>query len=162
MSTCRNGAGQNQGFTLIELIAVIAIMALILGVAVTSMVGIRNGSEMRSAVTTVRSSLSLARQYSVLNREKVYFSILSEQVYVISNCVVGVTNGILGATNSLPPGIKFTTSPFLVTFNPNGGADSAITCPITLHEVTEKAGNTKDVTITVYGLTGLTKTPEMF
>ena len=57
-----------RGFTLIELLTALAIIGIMLSVGVASYAGARRGAEMRSAVGTLSSSISLARQHAVTKR----------------------------------------------------------------------------------------------
>jgi|GEM_PF-4799163 len=71
LSFFARGRASRHGFTLIELLAVIAIIGLMLAVGVVSFTGARRGAEMRAAVGSVRSAVSLARQHAVARRRTV-------------------------------------------------------------------------------------------
>ncbi len=60
--------GRRRGFTLMELLTVMIIMSIVLTTGIVSYVGARRGMEMRAAVGTVQSTLSLARQHAVTKR----------------------------------------------------------------------------------------------
>jgi prepilin-type N-terminal cleavage/methylation domain-containing protein len=61
-----------HGFTLIELLVVIAIMAIIFVIALPRFDDIGRGSKMRSAISEIRSTVGLARQWAIANRQNVY------------------------------------------------------------------------------------------
>jgi prepilin-type N-terminal cleavage/methylation domain-containing protein len=61
-----------RGFTLVELLVVIGIMAILIAFALPSFVGIGRGSKMSSALLEVRSTLTLARQWAITHRESTY------------------------------------------------------------------------------------------
>ena len=61
-----------QGFTLIELLVVIAIMGLIVGLTLPAFQSLGRGASMRSAVSQVRSAITLARQHAIVNRAYTY------------------------------------------------------------------------------------------
>jgi prepilin-type N-terminal cleavage/methylation domain-containing protein len=63
------------GFTLIEMMVVIALVVVLMAAAVPLFVTMGEGSAMRGAVTQVRGTLSLARQYAISRNEVVYFLI---------------------------------------------------------------------------------------
>ena len=59
---------RRRGFTLMELLTVMIIMSIVLATGITSYVGARRGMEMRGAIGSVQSTLSLARQHAVTKR----------------------------------------------------------------------------------------------
>ncbi len=61
-----------KGFTLIELLVVIAIMGLLIGLTLPAFQSMGRGASMRSAVSQVRSAISLARQHAIVNRANTY------------------------------------------------------------------------------------------
>lgn len=60
------------GFTLLELLTVMAIMLMLMGMVMGSYYGFLRGAGLTSAVTNVRSTLSLARQFAVTHRCKTH------------------------------------------------------------------------------------------
>lgn len=66
---------RHPGFTLLEMLAVIAVMVILISAAAPAFLEMSQGSAMRSAVAQVRSTLSLARQYAISRNEVVYFLI---------------------------------------------------------------------------------------
>ena len=67
-SGVRPAAAKPGGFTLIELLTVMAIMVIVMTMAGVSYYKTRQSAEMRSAGSTIRTSLSLARQHAVVKR----------------------------------------------------------------------------------------------
>lgn len=57
-----------RGFTLMELLTVMVIMSIVLATGVVSYVGARRGAELRGAVISVKTALSMARQHAVTKR----------------------------------------------------------------------------------------------
>ncbi len=80
-----------RAFTLVELLVVIGIMGMMLAITVVAFEGIGRGAKMRAALMTIKSSLSLARQYSITDRTLCFVVFPDESVDFSS-----VTN--LGAT----------------------------------------------------------------
>ena len=68
----RRGRG---GFTLIEMIVVIALIVILMAAAAPLFITIGEGNALRGAVTQVRGTLSLARQYAISRNEVVFFLI---------------------------------------------------------------------------------------
>lgn len=56
------------GFTMMELLTVIVIISVVMATGVVSYVGARRGMEMRSAASSIQSTLALARQHAVSKR----------------------------------------------------------------------------------------------
>lgn len=65
-------ARRQRGFTLLELLSVMAIMMIIAGITVTSYFGMVRGAGMRAAVSHLQSTLHLARQTAVMNGKTVH------------------------------------------------------------------------------------------
>ncbi len=61
-----------DGFTLMELLVVIAIMAVLMGITLPAFNTMGRGSGMRGAVSQLRSTISLSRQWAVTHRAKTY------------------------------------------------------------------------------------------
>jgi Tfp pilus assembly protein FimT len=144
---------------LLELLVVLAIMAIIMGSTMASYFAIGQGARIRGAVNTIESSLALARQRTILHQ--IPLSV------VFSNDVSAGTPGtwsyhveeadtglVIGEEMYVPPGVEVTgiLNGDSITFQPSGGAGEA-TMEITLSETT----GTGDWVLTVYGLTGLVK-----
>lgn len=64
----RRRAMIRRAFTLVELLVVVGIMGLMLAITVVAFEGIGRGAKMRAALVTIKSSLSLARQYAISDR----------------------------------------------------------------------------------------------
>lgn len=109
-----------NGFTLVELLIVISIMAIIIAIALPRFEDIGRGSKMRGAVTELRSSLALARQWAIANREDVYLIVPSDTSVLFgglntntygmalhSYAVYSKSRGFLKDWNYLPAGVYF-------------------------------------------------------
>ncbi|MBT3294137.1 MAG: prepilin-type N-terminal cleavage/methylation domain-containing protein [Verrucomicrobia bacterium] len=154
-----------RGFTLLELLVVMAIMAMIMGATMAAYFSIGQGARIRGAVNTLQSNLALARQRTVL--QQIPLSV------VFSNNVTSGTwhyqveeaesGARIGEVMHVPPGVDLLTEAAedigdgdRITFRPSGSADPEF-ATIKLVE----AVNVDQVwTLTVYGLTGLVKVVE--
>ena len=152
-----------HGFTMLELLIVMAIMVILMTIAVASYGGIRRGAEIRGAVMTLRTTLMLARQESVTKRKSVRVEFVNGATVAIPDSI-NVLSINLGRviTNSivvLPLGVQLADDLAPITFKPSGGAVGTGTQEIT---VREKAGASAGAvqgsrTVKVWFLTGITK-----
>lgn len=60
------------GFTLVELLVTVGIMAVIITLTIPSFTGLGRGAKMDSALSGLKSTFSLARQWSITHRDTVY------------------------------------------------------------------------------------------
>ncbi len=63
---------RRSGFTLLELLTVIAIMLMMIGISAGSYFGMMKGAGIRNSVSNVRSVLLVARQYAITQQTKVF------------------------------------------------------------------------------------------
>ena len=61
----RKGIHKNSGFTLVELMISIALLALLATIAIPNMIGWRSGAKLRGAVENLRGDLQLAKLRAV-------------------------------------------------------------------------------------------------
>jgi prepilin-type N-terminal cleavage/methylation domain-containing protein len=96
-----------SGFTLIEILAVLAIMLLVMGLSLFAFMDFGRGARIKGAVLEFRAALSQARQDAVTFRRRTtlsYGSRNSRGYYVISNAV----DGVVGVTNYFKEGLWLT------------------------------------------------------
>lgn len=146
---------------MLELITVLAIMIIIMSSAVVSIVGMRRGAEMRSGMSSLRTTIALARQSAVTKREKVtvHFAIRDTggngRDFWLSN-----DTGTISETNHLSLGLEFARRAFGYTasssleFRPTGGSGSASNAFVIIGEVS----GTQTNILKIYGLTGQMRT----
>lgn len=109
-----------NGFTLVELLIVISIMAIIIAIALPRFGEIGRGSKMRGAVNELRSSISLARQWAIAHREDVYLIVPSDTSALFSGlntneygkalhayAVYSKSRGFIKDWSYLPAGVYF-------------------------------------------------------
>lgn len=113
------------GFTLLELITVMAIVAIMLGAAITSYYGVGESARMAGTLNSIRSTLTLARQRAVLKGqafEVVFNEEGGKHFYVVSNRVENIQ---VGEKQYLPAGVGFEAVsgdlPVSIVFRAGGG-----------------------------------------
>jgi len=148
MIVCKHAKRACQAFTLIELLVVIGLMMLIMSLSFAGWAGMRKGAEMRRSVTTVQTTLMLARQQAVTRRQPVTVQYIAGTITNSMRVTVG-TNQFYSQVY-LSPGVKFMASG-TVPFKPNGRAAGVGMQTIDL------AGMDSTNHIDVWLLTGITK-----
>ena len=148
------------GFTLVELLVVIVLMAIIIGISAPAFIGMGRGAGMRGSVRAVCSTLSLLRQWAITHREEVIF-FYREGVAPAASYYYATASGVLiEKTNELPLEVKFglddgVGNPYEVTFKTDGGLSVN---PLTKHVYIEDRKFPGDIdkrkTISINGLTG--------
>ncbi len=151
------GIAGRRGFTLIEMLAVMAIMAILMAIAVAAYVDWGRGAAMRGAVLNVQCALINARQWTITYNARTTFTYgntispasgSQQGYYTLTNSV----QGIIGSTNCLPEGVIFDgTVPDSVTFKLDGSCGGIGTKKIVLKE--NRANGLTNI-ISVYMLTG--------
>lgn len=62
----------SDGFTLVEMLVVIVLMGFMMAIALPRFTDIGRGSKIKTAVSELRSTMGLARQWAIARRESVY------------------------------------------------------------------------------------------
>lgn len=117
------------GFTLVELLIVVTIMAIMVAIALPRFEDIGRGSKMRAAINELRSTVALARQWAIANREDVFIVLPDAQpsIYPSTNyfnmalrsyAIYTRARGYVKDWNYLPAGIYFVDTAGSSTFNP--------------------------------------------
>ncbi len=150
--------GGKRGFTLAELLAVMLIMVILMGMAVSAFYGMGRGARMRGAVSSFNTALSLTRQYAVTRSEPLTIELIEseETGETVWSFEIKNSEGTqIRPTQYLPPGIEFDTTDLSFTFLPDGSLEGHQTVVI---EVEDEHG--QSITFTINGLTGMVKIEE--
>ena len=102
---------------MIELLVVVAIMAILLGLAIPAFQGANRGGRVRTAIFQLNSHLNLARQMAITTRQDVSVlfpgSLIADyddntiSLAYASYAVYGKRDGYIGEWRRLPPGVVF-------------------------------------------------------
>lgn len=150
----RAGCILNSAFTLVELLAVIVIMAIIIAISAPAFVGMGRGAGMRGAVSGVRSTLSLLRQWAITHREQVTFYYYQGDFPTASYYyAVNAAGTVIDKTNQLPLEVMFKGNGEIV-FKTDGGIPSAISTNIYIRDRKFPDDTSRQKTISINALTG--------
>lgn len=95
---------RGRGFTLVELLMVIGVMALMMALILPAFRGFGRSASMNSAVSQVRTSLSLSRQWAINQNVNV------QMQFAVSNTVAGLPNEAWRAYRSFAIFVQTNTS----------------------------------------------------
>lgn len=149
----------NMGFTLIEMLAVMAIMLILMTIAMVNFFEFGKRAAMRGAILDVKSSLVSARQWAITHRDRTTFCYGNidgppARGYILTTDSEGQ---YLGNTNYLPAGIVFTNSATnTIIFKLDGSCAGSVN----VRRIAMFATNTLNAVtnyIEVYPLTGRAK-----
>jgi prepilin-type N-terminal cleavage/methylation domain-containing protein len=133
-----------KGFTLIEMMIVIAVIMIVLALPVFSMMQLRQDAVLKEGVVVVQQALSLARARALSGTEG-----SAHGVYVDANALtifVGDTYTGVGEVYQLPNGLTLTATANPVVFERLSGITSA-----NVLTLTNAHSNTKSVQIDTHG-----------
>ena len=156
----KHSTGCRRGFTLLELLTVIAIMAVMMGATTAAYFGLGRGARLRGAVSTLRTAVGLARQQAILQGQtlelRFSYSVSDGYSYQVIN-VTADPNHQVGTTGHLPRGILMSSVPSPIAFHPSGSSQVPGTTSFNLTE----SGGAGTAAMTIYHLTGLMKVEMM-
>lgn len=111
--TSRKSGAHRHGFTMVEVLIVIALMGMMLSLALPAFQGIGAGAKVTSAIMGLRGTVSLARQWAISHNEDTYvvfpaggeFSFNGKKLR--SYTVIGEKSGLIKEWVYLPDGVYF-------------------------------------------------------
>lgn len=156
-----------SGFSVIELLCVMALVLILLVIALPSTTDWGRGAGMRTSAANLRSSLAVARRWAVSHGTRTRLVCGNDASATRGYCVVRSAAGTrVGHTNYLAKGIGFdTNSVGIIEFDPDGSCTGATTNwsadvrNIVLVEPNRLATGLRS-TIMVYRTTGYAKAKE--
>ncbi len=148
----------NRGFTIIELIVTMAIIAVVLGISVPTLLSGTSKTALKRASWNVAVELKAARQLAISRNMqfRIFFTVATDNTIDREfriNTLSAWGRDPARATSTMDSRVDITlpvTSPdtFSVTFNPNGSATATEIC---IQNISDSADRKK---IKVYGITG--------
>ena len=148
-----------RGFTLVELLIVMVLMAIIIGMAAPAFIGMGRGAGMRGGVRAVCSTLSLLRQYAITHRETVYFAYFATNAPSPSYYYATNSAGLaIISTNYDRPTLPMETvfkEDGIIAFKSDGGLTTRTDTEIIIYDRASKStAHEISRTIKINGLTG--------
>lgn len=84
--------GSESGFTLLELLTTLVVMAVVVSLAAPSMNGVASGTRTRGTIDQLTADLSLARMYAVRDGRRTVVAITSATRYAVVRSPFGATD----------------------------------------------------------------------
>lgn len=153
-----------RGFTLIELMVTIAVMAVLLGIAIPSFTDVTLGSKLRSQANDLVAGATLARSEAIKRNQTVTFCASANGATCVASggwqqgWIVRSSGGtVIMAHPAVASGFLITGSVHSITFQPTGVG--ATQTALTVCRATPSMGSQERVvTISLTGRTSVTKT----
>ena len=82
---------RNRGFTLLEVLVVLALLAVLLSLAAPSLQGLRQKHQMQSQAEQLQSSLLLARSEALRRQQRVTLCVRESAAHAASDCAMAGT-----------------------------------------------------------------------
>ncbi len=125
---------RQRGFTLVELVVTIAVLALILMTAMPSVVSWLDNTRIRGAADSLQNGLQIARAEAVRRNQSVSFWLvaLNNPAVLSNDCTLSASSGSWVVSVNSPVGHcadspSTTSSPMIVTGRPAGDSGGKVT-----------------------------------
>lgn len=156
--TDRHSQCMRRGFTLLELLVVVAIMALLMGATTAAYFGLGRGARMRGSINTLRGAIGLIRQEAILKGQVIELHVFEDNGLYGYYATNTTHHYQVGKTGYFPTGVRIdgvgTDSDVkFIEFQPVGSTGNTTSQSITLRETGVTPAS--QATVTVYPLTGL-------
>lgn len=154
----------SSGFTLVEIMVTIAVMAILMGIAIPSFTEVMLGSKLGSYANNLSSSALLARSEAIKRNERITLCVslagtACEAGSWEQGWIVKSGSSILHRQEALPTGLKATEASSLtsIDFSPTGAGATSAT--FTICRATPSVGSQERiVNISATGRVAVTKT----
>ncbi len=134
-----------QGFTLIEVLIVLAVLGIVLAIAGNSLLGYLQSQQMREAAQQVAGDLERVRSGAMRYNRDATFEIISATSYRMT------VNGV-AQTITLPDSAQITSTPANATLTYSAPYSELSSAQATI--VVKRTGSTKQTTLRTVGVTG--------
>ena len=148
--------GRRSAFTLLELLAVMAIVIVLLTLTLPSFLNWGRGTDIRTSLGLVRSTLTRARQRAMAHGTPVTFAWTNSGAPLRGSYHLRNQAGLIGTTNHLARGLTWATNDYTtLSFRSDGacGTNAASTVSLAIEEA-ERGTNGISRTITITCSTG--------
>jgi type II secretory pathway pseudopilin PulG len=135
--TCDAVVSGNQGFTVLELIVIIAVVAIITGMSWSALSGMKNRASVNNACGQVSAMINKTRNYA-LSGKMVSGSVPVSFAIIINGSIIQISSSAGGTMESfsIPGGVNCASPAWSATYTtpnaigalPGGVATSTITC----------------------------------
>ncbi|MER3521874.1 MAG: hypothetical protein C4317_06775, partial [Acidimicrobiia bacterium] len=88
--------GKDEGFTLIELMVVVLIIAILISIAIPTFLGARRRAQNRAAQSNLRNALTTEKTYYVDTQR---YTDVPAQLQQVENSLLWVNNATVNSTN---------------------------------------------------------------
>lgn len=117
---------RSAGFTLVELMVTIAVLAIIASIAIPSMREIVASQRVRAAASDIASDLVIARNEAVKRGDDVMLAPATSGWADGWTLKVASTSELLSSRNAAGSGVTFASSPLTVTYDKYGRLSGAV------------------------------------
>ncbi|WP_044872175.1 GspH/FimT family pseudopilin [Pseudomonas sp. LFM046] len=161
-----SGLSRQSGFTVIELMITLVVVAILLGIAVPSFTNATLGSKLRSQASDLVGGVALARSEAIKRNQAVTLCASSNGTTCATSggwqqgwIVRSSTGTVLQSHPAAPSGFLITASAHSIAFQPSGAASVSTVLKVCRASPTVGAEE-RSVSISLTGRTSVSKTTE--
>ncbi|MFZ6048042.1 GspH/FimT family pseudopilin [Pseudomonas sp. CR3202] len=161
-----SGLSRQSGFTLVELMVTVVVLAVLLGIAVPSFTDVTLGSKLRSQANDLAAGVALARSEAIKRNQAVTLCASADGAACATSggwhqgWIVRSSSGTIIATHpAAPSGFLITASAHSIAFQPTGTASVSTVLKVCRSSPTV-GSQERLVSVSLTGRTSVSKTAE--